>query len=620
MFKLEESAPINSEKTITGELEMSDEESNDLGIKKEEKKNDSKEELIEKKFEKLRENNYDSYLENMENLANGLSGKGHIERIVILEKAVEKKKIDWEEALDFFEKTQDNGIKLAIISVLPRIKFKDQVEKKQAFEFLKNIIVDSIGFKEQDDMSLEMSIAFGSSQKTKEDKYILQENALGEEGCECEGDYFVPKAIRTVAEMGDGSEDELLSIWSRLDKKLNSIEENKNEDNANEAESFYDFDVRLDARGNMVDFYYKDWVDSAYWEKELILDLLVEKKSQRGIDFFLERLKSDEEFVQVYQYEINRLFKSDEQYTLKKITEIFRNEDLDEKAIFRLITTATDVYGELFVRDRVNALVLEAGISGDEAVIEKLEHINSFITPNGDKKAIRNLQEFYQTKIKFEDYKINERMNEREVGLLQGLIDKDGKILEMGCGAGRLIIEMAKSGYDVSGYDYTERHAQITKEKLVENKIDAKVFQGDWHHNALKDESFDAVYSLGRNILHDYSIISQAELFKEASRILKDGGKFIFDIPNRKKGGYKELVEGYANEMKKRGIDNFRYGAIYDSPDGINFATRYAYSPEDIMELANLTGFEISEVRKEKLETGKDDENLYYVLVKKSKN
>ena len=63
-------------------------------------------------------------------------------------------------------------------------------------------------------------------------------------------------------------------------------------------------------------------------------------------------------------------------------------------------------------------------------------------------------------------------------------------------------------------------------------------------------------------------------------------------------------------------IRNFRYGAIYDSPDGVHFTTRYAYSKEDIENLARLTGFEAAEVRRQELPTGAGDENWYYVLEK----
>jgi SAM-dependent methyltransferase len=207
-------------------------------------------------------------------------------------------------------------------------------------------------------------------------------------------------------------------------------------------------------------------------------------------------------------------------------------------------------------------------------------------------------------------------MNAKEIELLESLIGKDGKTLEMGCGTGRLIKELAKDGYHITGYDYVERHTQITKDEIAKTGKEAKVFQGDWHNNGIKAASFDTVYSLGRNILHDYSLPDQVQLFREAARILKPGGKFIFDIPNREKGGYKEMTEEYAREMKERGIKNFRYGTIYDSPNGTDFATRYAYSPEDIKQLAQISGFRIAKVEKRELATEKGDENLYYVLEK----
>jgi SAM-dependent methyltransferase len=203
-------------------------------------------------------------------------------------------------------------------------------------------------------------------------------------------------------------------------------------------------------------------------------------------------------------------------------------------------------------------------------------------------------------------------MNASEVTLLQDLIDKDEKVLEEGCGTGRLFLEMQKAGYDITGFDFTERHTEIVKEKDPE----AKVMRGDWHQTGFKDASFGTVYSLGRNILHDYSIVDQVQLFRETNRILKSGGKFIFDIPNREKGSYEKMVDEYGKEMKARGIKNFRYGTIYDSPDGQNFATRYAYCEEDIQLLAQMTGFKIKEVRRTELATDQRDENLYFVLEK----
>jgi ubiquinone/menaquinone biosynthesis C-methylase UbiE len=269
------------------------------------------------------------------------------------------------------------------------------------------------------------------------------------------------------------------------------------------------------------------------------------------------------------------------------------------------------------VRDKITENINESispEIGGNEQreFISNQVYLRSLVTPYEDGKFIGNLKKFYNEQIDFEKYKLNAEMNEREAELLKSLIGKDKKVLEMGCGTGRLLLEMKKAGYDITGLDFTPRHV----EQIKAQDLEAKVIQGDWHQTGIKDESVDVVYFLGRNILHDYSFVDQVQTFREGNRVLKKGGRFILDIPNREKGGYKRMVDEYTSEMEKIGIKNFRFGSIYDSPDGEHFATRYAYSHGDIVELAELSGFKIVEVKKKELETGKGDENLYYVLQK----
>lgn len=325
----------------------------------------------------------------------------------------------------------------------------------------------------------------------------------------------------------------------------------------------------------------------------------------------------------IYRNHLEKLLKTinvdgEVDYTLAKI--IFhlkrgvKNYNETQKKFLMIISS--DVVGVDKLRDYMAKKIDQEKKEEQTNNINNLGELYSLITPNSDKQAITNLQNFYQNNIKFEEYEVNQKMNEAETTLLKGLIGKNEKVLEMGCGTGRLTAELAKDGFDITGFDFTKRHAEITKQAIEKNGQEGKVFQGDWHHNAVKDGGFSTVYSLGRNILHDYSIVDQVQLFREAARILRPGGKFIFDIPDREKGGYKKMVDGYAEEMRKRGINNFRRGAIYDSPNGEHFATRYAYAHEDIKELAELAGFKIKEIKKEALETGQGDENLYYVLEK----
>lgn len=346
------------------------------------------------------------------------------------------------------------------------------------------------------------------------------------------------------------------------------------------------------------------------------------KYSQEAIDTaadFLMGYKKQLRFNdRMDQWELGLIFKKNPELSSQKLFTILEKGLASKENIPIAILLLTDLIGAEGTRDKLNNLLHKKRAkkeNANQAVIDNLEYARSFITPNHEKIAVESLPDLYENKIKFESYGLNGQMQKKEIALLEGLIKKDQKVLEAGMGTGRLFLELQKAEYDITGFDFTQRHVALVRGEAP----DAKVFKGDWKNNALQNESFDAVYSLGRNILHEYSLPDQVQMFREAARILKKGGKFIFDIPDREKkdSEYKQRVDEYADTMRNEfHINNFRHGAIYDSPNGVDFATRYAYSNEDIENLAQLAGFRIAEVRREPLPTGKGDENLYYVLEK----
>lgn len=290
---------------------------------------------------------------------------------------------------------------------------------------------------------------------------------------------------------------------------------------------------------------------------------------------------------------------------------LIKNRELDKSFDFRLIVTLTDLIGAGEALKKINDLIVENRKEGNKEVIDNLERARAYLVPVKNKEVFAELESFYR-KFSIKKHDINEKVNAREVDLLKEMIPRGSKILESGCGTGRLLLALKNTGYDICGYDLLPENVN---EVLKENP-EADVSVDDWYHTKYPDEKFDAVYSLGRNILHEYSLPGQVQLFREAARILKKGGKFIFDIPDREKGIYAENIKAYKEAMNKEGIYNIREGTVYDSPNGEHFSTRYCYSHEDIQNLAQLTGFKIIEVRCEELPTGKGDENLYYVLEK----
>lgn len=566
-------------------------------------KNDPEDQIdkVEQKLKLLKEQDFAELdFNNIDGLSESLNNKEYFEQFVIIEKILRDGGLSLENTLKLFETTNDNKTKIAIIENIS--EFKNSYGANKCIEFLTKVSGSSY--------VNSASLLDESSELTK--SYLLKKYPIDYEDMimEIDEEVFLPAAIINLAKFGVKAEDDLMSIFDKhrfSPLLMNLGDEDEYDYLANRVNNF-----EYDDRYNLTSTNDKSFYDPYYIYNSLCLKQLARIGSKKSIDFAISMLNEDEDCLFIYNKELPEMLKIDKNYAENKIFETIEKNNLSEDQNFRLIIVLTDLITAEQTRQKLNELIEQNREQGDENAVDNLEYARSFITPNHDKIAIENLQTFYQEKIKFEEYGLNQKMNEKEVTLLQDLIDKDDKVLELGCGAGRLLLEMKKAGYDITGNDYVKRHVELIKDQNSE----AKVFQGDWHHNAIKDKSFDKIYSLGRNILHDYSLLDQVQLFREARRMLKQGGQFIFDIPNREKGGYKMLVDEYAKEMQDRGIKNFRYGAIYDSPDGKNFTTRYAYSDEDIKELSRLTGFKIKEVKNKNLETGKGDENLYYVLEK----
>jgi len=246
--------------------------------------------------------------------------------------------------------------------------------------------------------------------------------------------------------------------------------------------------------------------------------------------------------------------------------------------------------------------------------------LKRYLSPEVPGEAVEDLKRLYG-KIQFETYTLNEEMQSQELALLKELIPKEESVLDAGCGTGRFLTTLYQQGYDVHGIDLSPRHVKMVQEHVEKERVR----EADWTDTPYADKQFETVMSMGRNILHESRIDRQNALFQEMNRILKQGGKFIFDIPNRALKGshYQTLVKAYGEQMQKKGITNTRYGTIFDSPDNKHFATRYAYSHDDIVTLAANNGFVIDEVRRTELPTGKHgtdqnmtDQNVYYILRK----
>lgn len=111
--------------------------------------------------------------------------------------------------------------------------------------------------------------------------------------------------------------------------------------------------------------------------------------------------------------------------------------------------------------------------------------------------------------------------------------DAKGKILELGCGTGRLLIPLAAAGYEIVGLDLSEFMLAICRKKLqgqpTEVQDRARLVQEDMTDFDL-GEQFALITVPFRAFQHLISMEEQIACLRNANRHLAAGGRLILDL------------------------------------------------------------------------------------------
>ena len=74
------------------------------------------------------------------------------------------------------------------------------------------------------------------------------------------------------------------------------------------------------------------------------------------------------------------------------------------------------------------------------------------------------------------------------------LLNENSKVLDIGCGTGRHLLEFSKFTSYVTGTDISSKMLDYAKEKL-KNVSEAKFIHGNWMENFTKEKEFDLVFA-----------------------------------------------------------------------------------------------------------------------------
>lgn len=183
---------------------------------------------------------------------------------------------------------------------------------------------------------------------------------------------------------------------------------------------------------------------------------------------------------------------------------------------------------------------------------------------------------------------------------IKEVIPPAGRLLDVGCGTGRHILELAPWGLDCVGVDLSEHMLEIAREKCSRAGIAAPLVMADMTAPLpFCNHSFDHVICMFSTIGLIPTAAARTAFLVEVSRILKPSGNLVLHVHNRLRSllsawGRSWLAETYLWNPLFRGLE--AGDRIMDYYRGIDDMYLHIFSLREIRRLLTRAGFAVRRI------------------------
>ena len=106
---------------------------------------------------------------------------------------------------------------------------------------------------------------------------------------------------------------------------------------------------------------------------------------------------------------------------------------------------------------------------------------------------------------------------------------KPKRLLEPGCGGGRMIVEMAARGYEVAGFDLSEPAIKYVRKRLQRRNLHADIRTADMRDFSQTPKA-DIAYCLVNTFRHLLTEADAVSHLRSVAKALKPGGLYIIGL------------------------------------------------------------------------------------------
>ena len=175
-----------------------------------------------------------------------------------------------------------------------------------------------------------------------------------------------------------------------------------------------------------------------------------------------------------------------------------------------------------------------------------------------------------------------------------------GRLIDLGCGTGRLLLPFARRGYWVLGVDLSVEMLRVAGAKadaagVTIQRLQANIVELD----GLRDESFDYAACLFSTLGMVMGAAERRRVLEHVYRLLRPGGRFVLHVHNRwfnfwDSQGRRWLAKDVWRSLLGKADAGDRAMPVHQGIGGLSL---HPFRRREVVRLLRQTGFRLREVR-----------------------
>lgn len=171
------------------------------------------------------------------------------------------------------------------------------------------------------------------------------------------------------------------------------------------------------------------------------------------------------------------------------------------------------------------------------------------------------------------------------------------RLLDLGCGTGRIAIDFARRGSSVVGVDLSFESLKVAQEQADAAGVSIALLRANLCNlNCLTDQSFDAALLLFGTLGMIAGAQNRRQVLREAHRLLKPGGKLALHVHNVWRHLFAATGRGWlVRDLWRRLLQDSTAGDTLRNYRGIPNMYHHTFTKSELMRLLADAGFKLIE-------------------------